>query len=197
MADIAFLLLIFFLVTTTIDTDSGISRKLPPMPEEEQQEDKDKIKERNVLVVLVNRNDDLLVDGERVHISRLKEKAIEFITNPSNKESLPEKVLLSEKKKKALSKDKEEKAREIQEAIDLLGDIPTTKGVVSLQNDRATSYRAYIQVQDELTAAFREVRDRLAVEKFGKKYKELDEEKADAITEVYPLAISEAEPVEI
>lgn len=197
MADIAFLLLIFFLVTTTIDTDSGISRKLPPMPQDEQQEDKDKIKERNVLVVLVNRNDDLLVDGERVLMSQLKEKAIEFITNPANKEALPEKVMLSEKKEKALKNDKKKKAREIQNAIDLLGDMPVPKGIVSLQNDRATSYGAYIQVQDELTAAFREVRDRLAVEKFGKKFKELKGEKADAITDVYPLAISEAEPVEI
>ena len=78
MADIAFLLLIFFLVTTTMDTDSGISRKLPPMPEKNQQKSSDRIKERNVFVVLINKNNQLLVEGEPMDVSQLKDKAKEY-----------------------------------------------------------------------------------------------------------------------
>src|SRR6056297_2630817 len=91
MADIAFLLLIFFLVTTTMDTDSGLSRQLPPMPEEEQPKEENKIKERNLLIVLINKQDRLLVNGEQMLVNNLREKTKEFITNPGNSENLPEK----------------------------------------------------------------------------------------------------------
>ncbi len=176
MADIAFLLLIFFLVATTIDIDSGISRKLPPMPKDEEQMSSDKIKDRNVLTVLVNMNDDLLVEGEPLHISQLKNKTKEFIVNPQNKDNLPE------KRKKN---------------VKYFGETEVTKGIISLQNDRGTSYEAYIQVQNELTAAYNELRDQLSMEKFNQKYDELSEEKSDAIKDIYPMAISEAEPKNI
>ncbi len=176
MADIAFLLLIFFLVATTIDIDSGISRKLPPMPKDEEQSTSEKIKERNILTVLVNMNDDLLVKGEPLHISQLKERTKEFIVNPENKDNLPE------KRKKN---------------VDYFGETEVSKGIISLQNDRGTSYEAYIMVQNELTAAYNELRDQLAMEKFNTKYDKLPDDKANAIREIYPMAISEAEPKNI
>ena len=79
MADIAFLLLIFFLVTTTIETDSGISRKLPPWQPEEQ--DPPVIKERNIFTVLVNANNELLVEDESMELSELREAAVAFLDN--------------------------------------------------------------------------------------------------------------------
>ncbi|HAM98777.1 MAG TPA: biopolymer transporter ExbD [Marinilabiliales bacterium] len=174
MADIAFMLLIFFLVTTTMDTDSGISRMLPPpVPPDEQNDDDVKIKERNVFVVLINKNDQLMVEGQPMHIKELKEKAKEFIENPTDSETLPEK-----------------EAKE----IPFFGTTMISKQVVSLQNDRGTSYGIYIQAQDELAAAYNELRDELALRKFGKKYDDLDLDRQDAIRDVYPQRISEAEP---
>ena len=90
LADIAFLLLIFFLVTTTMDIDTGITRLLPPEPEDEQ-ETEVKVNKRNVLVVLLNRSDRLMVGGEEMDRLDLKAKTIEFFTNPANDETLPEK----------------------------------------------------------------------------------------------------------
>lgn len=88
MADIAFLLLIFFLVTTTIVEDKGITVKLPPWSEEDP--DITKLKSRNVFTVLVNAQNDLLVRGESMDIASLREKTKEFITNPAKREDLAE-----------------------------------------------------------------------------------------------------------
>jgi biopolymer transport protein ExbD len=173
MADIAFLLLIFFLVATTFDVDTGIMRKLPPIPEEEQQEDDKQIKDRNVFEVLINSSDQLLVEDEVTRINNLREKAKEFIANPNNEEDLPE--------------------MEVKE-VPFFGETECTKGIISLQNDRGTSYEMYIKVQNELTAAYKELHDELAMRKFGKRYKELSKEKQDAIGDKYPMIISEAEP---
>lgn len=171
MADIAFLLLIFFLVTTTMDTNSGMTRKLPPMPDPEAEPPD--VKERDVFVVLINRADQLAVEGRPTSISALKEKTKEFFDNPANKENLSGK------------KEKE---------IDFFGTVMVSRGVVSLQNDRTTSYEKYIEVQNELVAAINELRNDLAKRKFGKPFKDLEEEKQEAIKDYYPLAISEAEP---
>ena len=178
MADIAFQLVIFFLVATTMDTDSGIFRKLPPMPEEEQKEER-QIKERNIFVVLVNKDNQLLVENELMDIKDLREAAKEFIANPANRSDLPEKV---------------------PEDITPFGTIPITKfHVISLQNDRGTSYGTYIAVQNELTAAYNELKDELSLSKFGMKFDDFKEEdpRREAIELVYPLKISEAVPKNI
>lgn len=184
MADIAFLLLVFFLVTTTMDTSWGLARKLPP-PLLENQPDPPPIKDRNVFVVLANANDQLLVEGEIMEIQNLREAAKEFIANPQRKENLPE-------------------FRE--ENVELLGKMQVSKQVISLQNDNGTSYKLYIQVQNELAAAYNELRDELASQKFGVTYKQLEEtaklegatdldkQRVKSIREVYPQRISEAEP---
>ena len=174
MADIAFLLLIFFLVTTTMDVDSGITRKLPPMQEEEPEKDTE-IKERNVYVVLINQHNQLAVEGELMAVSDLCDGVKEFIDNPNNKENL------SERKDEAVE-------------ISFLGTRELSKGVVSLQNDKGTSYHKYIEVQNELVKAFNELRDELSMKHFGMLYKDLDDEKQKAIKKAYPMSISEAEP---
>ena len=176
MADIAFLLLIFFLVATTMDIDTGLSRKLPPMPEEGAIEDNKQIKERNVFVVLINANDKLMVAGKQMNLYKLRDEAKEFIVNPANKEDLPEK-----------------EARE----IDYFGTVMAPKGIISLMNDRGTSYGLYIKVQNELIAAYNEVRDELAMREFGRHYENLPEDKQDAIKKYYPQILSEAEPKNI
>lgn len=193
MADIAFLLLIFFLVTTTMNVDSGILRKLPP-PLPDEVEKPPPIKERNVFQVLLNRNNDLLVEGEVISVDKLREKTKEFISNPLNEENLSESQTLSEKLEKAEAKGEAKKVKEYQLAIKELGDRSVSKGVVSLQNDRGTEYQAYIRVQNELVAAFNELKDALAKEVYGEKFDDLSEDKQDLIQLVYPLSISEAEP---
>jgi len=175
MADIAFLLLIFFLVATTMDIDTGLARKLPPY-NPEQQNTGDKVKERNIYVVLINQYDQLLVEGKEMDVRRLRAETKEFIVNPLNKEDLPEKT-----------------ARE----IPFFGEVMVSKGIVSLQNDRGTSYGMYIKVQNELIAAYNEVRDEVAMQKFGKHFDDLPEDKQDAIKDYYPQVISEAEPKNI
>ena len=158
MADIAFLLLIFFLVTTTIETDSGISRKLPPM--EESEEDV-VIKQKNIFTVLLNGKDQLLVEEELMDISQLREGTKRFLDNWGKDPNL--------------------------------SDNPQ-KAIVSLQNDRGTSYEMYISVQNELSAAYRELRDREAQKKFGVNYMELKGDNKKEIRKMFPEKISEAEP---
>ncbi len=175
MADIAFLLLIFFLVTTTMDVDTGISRKLPP-PLTGDEEPPD-INERNIFTVLVNSRDRLLVEKKPGNITTLRAKAKEFLHNPQRKENLSESTMKN---------------------IPPLGMIMVSKGIISLQNDRGTSYKMYIAVQNELTAAIDELRDELAMEKFGRKYGEIiNEDQSNAIQKAIPIAISEAEPKDI
>jgi len=194
MADIAFLLLIFFLFTTTMDTDLGLVRKLPPWNDEPEQTDTEKIKKRNILVVLVNRYDQLLVGGEVSKVEDLRERTKEFLTNPLNKDDLPEKKQLSELRDKAAASGKDKLATKFQKALKDVGDMGISKGVVSLQNDRSTTYKTYVEVQNELVAAFNELRNELSRRVYKSDYDELTKEEQGVIKTVYPLAISEAEP---
>ncbi len=173
MADIAFLLLIFFLVTTTMNVDTGLARMLPPMPEKDQKKDDVDVKKRNIFTVLINKSDKLLVKGEPMDVSMLKDKAKEFIMNPNNDENLPE--------------------VEVKD-IPLIGPYRVSKGVISLQNDRGTTYKMYMKVQNELVAAYNELRNGLSQERFGKKYDDLTKEQQDAVQDAIPQRISEAEP---
>ncbi len=174
MADIAFLLLIFFLVTTTMDVDTGITRKLPPPVENDEDID---IKDRNVFKVLVSNSDRLMVEGEVSDISTLKEDVKTFMMNPGNLDDLPEKEV---------------------RFIEFLGDIEVSKGVVSLKNDRGTSYEMYIKVQNELTAAFAELRNEVSQRYYGVKFDNLiNEDHRKAVQTAIPMAISEAEPENI
>lgn len=174
MSDISFLLLTFFLLTSSINTDMGIQRRLPP-PSDPTVKPPD-IHRRNTFVVLVNREDRLLFNGKIGEINMLKERAKEFLSNPQNLDNLPEKM----------TKD-----------IPLLGTVEVSKGVISLQNDRGTSYEMYLMVQNELTAAINELRDEMARVKFGKAYIDCSDAQREAIDKAIPIAISEAEPKNI
>lgn len=171
MADIAFLLLIFFLVTTTMDSDQGILRKLSPWVPEEQKPPE--VRERNIFVVLVNRENQLLVEDQTMDIRHLREKTREFVLNPENKSNLPEKKLKS---------------------VPFIGTVEVSKGVISIKTDRGTAYEMFVTVMNELSGAIREIKNENSMEYFGKAYKDLSKEKKKAIDEAVPVVISEAEP---
>ena len=189
MADIAFLLLIFFLVTTTIETDSGLNRKLPPM---EVQVDPPIIRQKNIFTVLVSKNDQLLVEEELADIKDLRSLAVEFLDNGGGVGD--EACDYCQGKRDEASSDNPDKA------------------IISLKSDRETSYKVYIAVQNELVAAYNELRNReflrlnpnLGVNYVDaqKKYddprtSEDDREelkpKLDVVKKMYPQKLSEAE----
>ena len=174
-ADIAFMLLIFFLITTSMDTDKGLARRLPPpMPKDQKKNDEMDIKKRNILVVLINSNNQILCDNQFIDIKQLKDKVKEFIENPYNDEHKPEKTEVD---------------------VPFYGKMMVTKNhVISLMNDRGTEYQAYIDVQNELAKAYNELRDDVSRKKFGKAFADLEEEQQKAVQMIYPQKISEAEP---
>lgn len=163
MADIAFLLLVFFLVTTTMDIPTGIQVQLPPITDEPPPESQQRKKE--VLEVLVNARDQLLVEGELMQVNQLKQKTMDHLTNEGRNPNLS---------------------------------TTSTKAIVSLKNDRGTSYEMYLSVYNELEAAYKQVRDDYAMQKFGREFKKLrTEEQIDEVKEKYPKKLSEAEPVNV
>ena len=173
-ADISFMLLIFFLVTTSMDTDQGLARTLPKPPEDEDAKNELKVKERNILNIRINKDNYLMIGDDYVGLDEVKPRAKEFIANPENRANLPE---LKPKK------------------CGVLGTrMVTLNHVISVQTDRGTSYGVYFQVQDQLVAAYNELRDELAKQEFGYKYEFLSKEQKEAVRDVYPQKISEAEP---
>jgi biopolymer transport protein ExbD len=184
MADIAFLLLIFFLVTTTIETDSGINRKLPPI---EDNPDTPEIKMKNIFTVMVNKNDQLLVEDQLMELSELREAAIKFLDNGGDGS-----------------------CTYCKGAKDIASSDNPDKAIISLQNDSETSYKAYISVQNELVAAYYFLRDRECTAKYGKTFRELEtmfddpktpeamrtkiEPLIKEIQKMFPQKLSEAEP---
>ncbi len=189
MADIAFLLLIFFLVTTTIEKDKGIARQLPPKQEDIPEDVI--IKDKNLFIVNVNKDDQLLVEEELMELKDLRQAAIDFIDNGGAPAGTPEYCDYCKGLRSAESSDNPEKA------------------VISVQNDRLTSYKMYIAVQNELVAAYNFLRDREAERLYGWKFtdvkKAIDEgnfngdiesteEKLQNIQKMIPLKLSEAEP---
>ena len=195
MADIAFLLLIFFLVTTDIATDSGLNRKLPPIEET----DPPIIKEKNIFQLSVNKNDQLLLkangnDGDIIELKNLRQAAVDFLDNGGG--TGDDACSFCQGKKNPQSSDNPDKA------------------IISLQNDRATKYKTYISVQNELIAAYNELRNREykrlypndgmnfveANKKYNdpatadKKVKEKLKTKLEAVKLLMPQKLSEAEP---
>ena len=158
MADIAFLLLIFFLVTTTIAEDKGVLVKLPPWSDEPPPPLK--LNSRNVYSVLVNAGNQLLVRGELMQINQLKENTKNFIMNPNNMSNMAE---------------------------------SPTEALISIKNDRGTNYKTYLEVYNELKAAYNELWEEAAMKKFGKNFEDLNKTQREEVTSAIPLVISEAE----
>jgi hypothetical protein len=188
MADIAFLLLIFFLVTTTIETDAGLDRMLPPM---EEPENPPIIKEKNIFQVNINMNGQLLADEELVDLKDLRAKATAFLDNGGAASGSPEFCSYCKGKRNASSSDN------------------PTKAIISLKNDRETKYGTYITVQNELVGAYNDLRDRESERLFGRKFTDMEAEylnpetaqttkeelkvKVKEIQELFPMKLSEAE----
>jgi len=191
MADIAFLLLIFFLVTTTMDVDSGISKKLSEKPPKDYVPPV--IKERNIFEVNINRNNELLVEGETMKIEELKDATLKFIDNGGGDGKIVDGVSTGKcdyckGERSAASSDHPNKA------------------IISVQSDRGTEYGMYIKVQNELLRAYTELRNRLALDTYNVSYDALEKEykkdlkneklkeKVNYIKLRYPQIISDAEP---
>ena len=195
MADIAFLLLIFFLVTTTIEKDKGLLRSLPPIDDSEVEPPI--IKQKNLFTVLINRRNQLLVEEEQMELKDLRQAAIEFLDNGGGTNAAGESCDYCKGKRDPSSSDHPDKA------------------IISMKHDRETSYEQYMDVQNELVAAYNWLREREAERLYRRYYPNADnvykamlEEKEknqfskdtilngriEAIKKLYPMKLSEAEP---
>ena len=174
-ADISFMLLIFFLVTTSMDTDQGLARSLPKPPEDDQLNNEIKVKERNILNIRINKDNYLLIGDDYATLADVKERAKEFIKNEDNKPNLPEL--------------KPHKVKELGKTF-----MVTENHVISVQTDRGTDYGVYFAVQDALVSAYNEIRDEFSKQEFGYKYDQLDAYQQKIVRDIYPQKISEAEP---
>lgn len=176
-SDIAFLLLCYFLMTTTMGTQAGLSRRLPPMPNPNEKVEDQKVNRRNIIIVRISSSDRILVGTEQLDITLLKDKVKEFLANPNDDPNMP--------------------AKEDTYIEGWGRTVPVSKGVISLQNDRGTSYKAYIAVQNELVKAVNELRDEFARANFGKTFLRLSETEQDWVKKAVPQIISEAEPMDV
>ncbi|MDX1701123.1 MAG: biopolymer transporter ExbD [Melioribacteraceae bacterium] len=189
MADIAFLLLIFFLVTTTIEKDKGILRSLPQI--EPPSDDPVIIKQKNLFTVLLNKNDQLLVEEEQMEVKDLRQAAIEFLDNGGGEDASGNKCDYCQGARDPASSDHPDKE------------------IIKLQHDRETSYGKYIEVQNELVAAYNVLRNREAKRLYNTTYTKMVADKddvyyqgdvdklkdrIDVIKKLFPLKLSEAEP---
>ena len=148
------------------------------MPDPNQKAQDQKVNRRNIIVVKINSSDRILAGADAIDVSQLKDKIKEFLSNPSNDPNLPEKEV---QQIEGYSK----------------GTYPVSKGVISLQNDRGTSYQAYIAVQNELVKAVNELRDDFSMREFGRKYSALNEDQQKIVRDCIPQNISEAEPKDV
>lgn len=188
MADIAFLLLIFFLVTTTIETDAGLDRMLPPI---EPPDEDVVIKQKNIFTVNINKNGQLLVEEELMDLKKLRQAAVDFLDNGGAPQGTPEYCSYCKGKRNPDSSDNPQKA------------------IISLKNDRETKYGTYITVQNELVGAYNDLRNREAQRLYGRDFTEMEAEylnpetpskirddlkdKVQKIQDLFPQKLSEAE----
>ena len=175
MADISFMLLIFFLVTSSMDADKGLSRQLPPLPNE-QLEQEQTVKQRNVLQIDIDAADRLTCNGDTMSAKQLTQRIVEFVENVENNPSMPEKS---------------------RREVNLLGLMEVSdRHVLAIQVDRNTSFDAYFQMQNAVVAAYNQMRNHLAVRRFGHSLDLCSKEELEALVIVYPQRISEQQPTD-
>ncbi len=175
-ADISFIMLLFFLLTTSMGSDSGLARQLPPSVPPDQQDIAIDVNRRNMLRVLVNTRGQILANGEVVELDGLREKVKEFVLNENDRADLAERTV---------------------ETFPLVGAQKVTKNhVISLTNDVDTKYSDYILVQNELTKAYMEVRDMMCKRFFGVSLEDASTAQQEVMVDMYPQKISEANPKE-
>jgi biopolymer transport protein ExbD len=172
-ADISFMLLTFFLVTSSMDTDKGLPRQLPP-PQDETQELELMVKERNVLEIGIDDKNQLTVGGEVTNMKELQKRVELFVENAANDPQLPEKS-----------------TRE----VNLLGRTQVSdRHIIAIQVSRKTSYNTYFEMQNAIVAAYNHLRNQLALKHFGHSLAKCSTEERDAVSMVYPQRISEQQP---
>lgn len=176
MSDISFLLLCFFLMTSSMDQSMGIHRLLPPIPPPDVTPPINQIKGHNVLQILVDGQDRVSVNQKIIDVKDLRTVAKEFILNPT--------------------KDPEKSSTK-PENIPGIGEVEVSEAVISLQNVKSTSYNKYLEVQNELTAVYNELRDEESLARFQRKFSELNNEQRDIISQIYKQRISESPPKDV
>ena len=188
MADVSFLLLCYFLMVSSMDVDSGLARRLPPPPQSQEETSVD-VQRRNLLVVLVNAQNEILAQDQQGVVFYANDSELQggadkpamkdvikgFVLNEANNPQLPQLI-------------EEDFGAPI-------GVVPVTSNhVISIQNDATTMYSAYIAVQNEVVRAYNELREEGSRKYFGTSYEDLTEDQKNQINNLYPQRISEAEP---
>jgi len=153
-ADISFMLLVFFLVTSSMDADKGLSRRLSPM-DNERQETRD-IQRDNVLTLTIDDDNRISCDQQTVTLQELQQQVASFVASRQN-----------------------------------------DRYVIAVETGRHTSYDAYFSMQDAIVAAYRQLRDRMALKQYGHRFAQCTPEERDVVARRYPLRISEGVAVEV
>jgi biopolymer transport protein ExbD len=171
VADISFTLLILFLVVTSIDTEKGIRRRLPPNVPDKQIKKEQEVAARNVMRIRLLSDNTLTIDGESAAFSEIKTRVMRFVENPSNSENLPEKVMSN---------------------IPLIGYLPVTeKHVIQLTAERSADYQSWFTVQNEIVSAYTQLRDDFTCRHFGQHYAACTDRQKEAARACYPQRVSE------
>lgn len=152
-ADISFILLVFFLIMTSMDTDKGLARMLPPVNDEERQEETVDVERSNVLSLKITADGGLFVDGKAYDIGRLRAKVVAFAGRENGRR----------------------------------------QRMINLEVDRSAPYDAYFNVQNEIVAAYKIVRNGYALKKYGRAYALCTPEQREAVRAYYPQRIMESE----
>lgn len=211
MADIAFLLLIFFLVTTTMEKESGMMRLLP----EWEQKDPEEVNRRNVIDVLVNDQNKILLKGELVEMAEVKKIMAEIILNETDNANWPENIAVTEQEvqakleeaktaydnaipeEKGLALKKLSNAELRVKAYQTFGkQYKKSKHVVSIQSTRGAEYNTYIELSDQILLAYKEARQKIAMNKWSKQWDDLNKEQKQMLKLMIPSNISEAQTVQ-
>ena len=171
VADISFMLLILFLMVTSMDVDKGLSRQLPPPDPTQEEREESRVSERNLMRIAITADNRLTIDGKDVNQKDLRQRVMTFVENADDRSDLPEKH---------------------ETDIPLLGKCRITdRHLIQIEADRASNYDTYFAVQNEIVAAYNTLRTRLAQRRFGRSYAQCSETQKEALRAYYKQRVSE------